>query len=126
MFQKLAILLSCLLASAGAWASEVFVCNTERHAVVVDTLPSGEYCYRSWNKPRGVAEEPDLTVLHGEEAIEGTGPCRHTVWYFTNGNVRYSVSTLGCTEDDPPENASGELSVSVNGEHRKSWWCIAE
>jgi len=108
-----------------AVASEKFACKTSKHTVIVSLLPSGDYQYTVWNKPKSIAGKPDVLIVGGEEITEGTGVCRYTRWEFNSGNVQYIVSTpVTCTEAIPPPDAIGQLSVFINGEHRKSWWCF--
>ena len=127
MFKPLAIALLGSLFCTNSFASQEFVCNTVKHTAIVNLLPSGEYRYMAWNKPKSITKEPDIVVFAGVETVEGTGPCRHIVWIFNNGNVQYNVSSpIGCTEAEPPLNANGQLSVFINGEHKKSWWCIQQ
>lgn len=105
-------------------ASQQFVCETSKHTVTIDLLPSGQYQYMAWNKPKSIAEKPDMVVVGGKEKNEGTGICRHSRWEFNKGNVQYIVSRpVTCTESIPPSNTTGQLSVFINGEHKKSWWC---
>jgi hypothetical protein len=113
----------CYVCPGSAAALEEFVCKTSKHTVIVDLQPSGEWRYRSWNKPKDTHEKPDRLVLGGEETVEGTGPCRYATWSFSNGNVEYVVNTLGCTETIPPAGTVGELSVYIDGDLKKTWWC---
>ena len=125
MFSRLAIFtLSIYLGSGSAYAERDFVCNTVKHTAIVDRLTSEDYRYRVWDKPKSITQQPDKIVLGGQETVEGMGPCRHIRWTFTTGSVEYAVSTLGCTESIPPEGVTGKLSVFVDGEHKKSWWCV--
>lgn len=108
-----------------AEASEQFVCKAAKHTVAISLLPSGKYQYRSWNKPKSITDDPDMVLVGGEEITEGTGVCRYTRWEFKKKNVEYIVSTpVTCTESVPPPNATGQLSVFINNEHKKSWWCL--
>jgi hypothetical protein len=110
---------------SNALASEQFVCKTSKHTVTVNLLPSGKYQYKAWNKPKSITEEPDMVVDGGERITEGTGVCRYTRWEFNNGRVQYIVSTpVTCTETTPPPNATGTLSVFINNDHKKFWWCL--
>lgn len=125
MLKSLIILIIGSFVFSTAAASEKFACSTSKHTVIVTLLPSGNYQYRAWNKPRSITEKPDVLIVGGEEITEGTGVCRYTRWEFTSNNVRYIVSkSVTCTQDFPPPNAIGQLSVFINGEHRKSWWCF--
>ena len=111
------------LCCANAFAEHHFVCKTSKYTAIIDRLPAGDYRYRVWNKPKSMSQASDLVVLGGVGTVEGTGPCRHRLWMFNNGDVEYIVSTLGCTESIPPEGTIGEISVFVGGEYKKSWWC---
>lgn len=125
MLKSLIILIIGSFVFSTAAASEKFACSTSKHTVIVTLLPSGNYQYRAWNRPKSITGKPDVLIVGGEEITEGTGVCRYTRWEFTSNNVRYVVSTpVACTEDMPPPNATGRLSVFINGEHRKSWWCF--
>lgn len=113
------------LVFSSAFAAEQFTCKTSAHIVTIDQLSSNQYQYRAWNKPKSITKKPDTIIARGKEITEGTGVCRYTRWEFNNSNTQYIVSTpVTCTEDIPPSNATGRLSVFVNGEHRKSWWCL--
>ena len=110
---------------SNALASEEFVCKTPKHTVTITLLLSGKYQYMAWNKPKSIAKKPDTVVVGGKEITEGTGVCRYTRWEFNKGNVQYIVSRPAtCTESIPPSNATGQLSVFINGQHKKSWWCL--
>jgi len=125
MLKYLTTLIIGLFVFSAAIASEKFVGKTSKHTVIVSLLPSGKYQYRAWNKPKSIAEKPDVLIVGGEEITEGTGVCRYTRWEFHRNNVQYIVSApVTCTEAIPPPNATGQLSVFINGEHRKSWWCF--
>ena len=125
MLKYLMLLLMGSFIVANAVASEQFVCKTSKHTVNINLLPSGKYQYMAWNKPKSTTEKPDIAVEGGQEITEGTGVCRYTKWEFNNGNVQYIVSKPAtCTESIPPSNATGQLSVFINHEHKKSWWCL--
>ena len=125
MFKRFLVvsLLSCLC-YVNAFAEERFFCDAAKHTVIVSTTSSGEYLYRAWNKPKHITQKPDMEIIGGTEVVEGTGPCRYAAWSFAKGNVQYVVSTLGCTEAMPPAGATGSLAVYIDGELRKSWWCM--
>jgi len=111
--------------STAVIAEQVFVCQTKKHTVVIDSLPDDDFSYKAWNKPKSIESEPDIALANGAEEVEGTGPCRHIVWKFTNNSVEYVVEKgLGCTESDPPKDAIGSLSVYENGDQKATWWCF--
>ncbi|MGE8539149.1 MAG: hypothetical protein ACN6NI_07680 [Acinetobacter sp.] len=118
------IIIGSLLFS-NAWAAEKFVCKTSTHTVLINPLSSGQYKYTAWNKPKNMADKPDLVIMRGKQLIEGTGACRYTRWEFNHGNTQYVLSTpVTCTESIPPANAIGELSIFINDALRKSSWCL--
>lgn len=100
-----------------------FVCNAEKHRVVVDADGSGKLRYRSWNKPRLLAEVPDLEISPGTRRYDGTGPCVYATWTFKNSETEYSVSERGCPDYSVPSEATGELTVSTAGKLQQTWWC---
>lgn len=104
----------------------VFACETNRVTALVARLPTGEFGYAAWNKPKkpGKADaKPDLVLEGGAEAFEGTGACAHRLWRFTNGDYEYQLSELGCTEEEPPDESIGQLSVFKKGDHQATSWC---
>lgn len=126
MHKSIAFIIAGSFVMANAISGELFLCKTSKHTVAINSLASGEYQYKAWNKPKSITEKPDLVLVGGKEITEGTGVCRHTRWDFDNNNVQYEVSTpVACTESIPPENATGQLSVFINGEVKKSWWCFS-
>ena len=102
-----------------------FVCDAEKHRVVVDALPGRAYRYRAWDKPRSITERPDVEVSTGTKEYQGTGPCRHPIWTFADGDSEMVVSGLGCSaaSNQPPAGARGTLDVSVTKEENGHWWC---
>lgn len=104
-----------------------FVCQTQTHRIVVDTVAGGALRYRSWNKPRAVTEAPDLALTKGESAIEGNR-CGDPVYTFKNGATEYRVEgSLSCYPTSeayaPPKGATGRLEVTVAGKPAAGSWC---
>jgi hypothetical protein len=89
----------------------VFVCNAAQHKVAVDYTRATGFRYRSWNIPRLVTDQPDLTLLRGDSKIEGTGPCARSLWTFRQGDTEYLVGGRGCGDRGGPD-ARGELTVT--------------
>lgn len=119
------LMLLSFVINSHAFSMERFVCNTSKHTIIVNQTQSGEFLYRAWNKPKSTTEIPDMRVSNGLEQVEGTGVCRYIMWTFSNGNVEYIVRTLGCGGDVmPPKNTKGDLAVYINGQLKKTWWCI--
>jgi hypothetical protein len=90
----------------------VFVCNAAQHKIAVDYTRTTGFRYRSWNIPRLVTDQPDLTLLKGDAKIEGTGPCASHIRTFRQGDTEYSVGELGCTDGSEGPDARGRLTVT--------------
>jgi hypothetical protein len=90
--------------------------------VIIDSVAETPR-YRSWRKPRAIAEKPDLEIARGVQESEGTTPCAHSIWTFRNGDTSYTVSELGCSEGDPDGRARGELTVQTPKGGELTWWC---
>jgi hypothetical protein len=99
----------------------LFVCNADKHRIIVDMSSDGGVRYRSWNKPRSLADKADIVVAGGSADIEGTSVCAHSLWTFKKGKTTFLVSEPGCGE--MPEGASGEIEVLVDEERRMQSWC---
>jgi hypothetical protein len=93
----------------------VFACNAALHKIAVDYTRTTGFRYRSWNIPRAVTEQPDLTVLSGDAKVEGTGPCAIHLWTFRQGDTEYTVGELGCTDGSEGPGARGRLTVTRGG-----------
>jgi hypothetical protein len=48
----------------------LFVCNADKHRIIVDMSSDGGVRYRSWNKPRSLADKADIVVAGGSADIE--------------------------------------------------------
>jgi hypothetical protein len=105
----------------------IAVCETSIHRVVVDSAVAsgGKLRYRVWNKPHFPPDAPDLILTSGAASSEGTGPCEHDIWTFTQGDTTYTLTELRCGfgTDGPPDDARAQLEVAVKGQVKKSWWC---
>lgn len=117
-----------LLATAATHAQSTqdgFICDTDKHHIVIDRAANGTLNYRAWNKPRSVDRKPDVEVHGGTEETVGTDPCVNTDWTFRRGNVEYFVSdNARCSEGKPPRNASGMVVVSINKAFASRYWCL--
>jgi hypothetical protein len=100
-----------------------FICDAEKHRVVIDSNASNRSRYRAWNKPHSTTEAPDIEIAGPGANVEGTSPCTHSIWTFKKGRAEFEVSDMGCTESTPPKGAVGQLSVSVGGTVKQKWWC---
>ena len=104
-----------------------YVCQTQTHRIVVETLADGTLRYRSWNKPRSVTEAPDLEIAKGDSTFEGTQVCAVPIYTFKNGSNVYRVEGgLGCfgdAEPGPPRDATGRLEVGVADKPVTDSWC---
>ncbi len=102
-----------------------FVCDAEKHRVVIDLNADDTPRYRSWNKPRSLTEPPDLEVATGTKDYEGTGPCAHPIWRFQAGDAEFTIDRGGCFADSNPplpQGYRGSLEVKV-GRKSQSWTC---
>ncbi len=100
-----------------------FICDAEKHRVIVDQTSNTTARYRAWDKPRSIADPSDLEIPAGQIELEGTSPCGHTFWNFRKGNTRYVVSDLGCTDGREPRGAVGNLEIYSNSNLLQRWWC---
>jgi hypothetical protein len=103
-----------------------FVCDADKHRVIVDTSGDAILRYRAWSKPRSLLDKPDLQILGGKRGSEGSGSCRYTTWTFTRDGVNYSLDGPGgCFEQghEPPSDSNGSLTVMIPGKADTSWWC---
>jgi hypothetical protein len=103
-----------------------FVCDADKHRVIVDAVGDGPPRYRAWTKPHSITEKPDLEIAAGKRGVEGSGPCSYTIWKFTNNGTEFDLSGPGgCYEESkqPPADSKGTLEVSVPGKPIVSWWC---
>jgi hypothetical protein len=102
-----------------------FICQTQAHRIVVDTLAGGTLRYRAWDKPRPVTETPDLEISTGEGTFEGHSVCAYPVYTFKNGSTVYQIEgALGCWGDNepgPPKGATGRLEVTIEGKAADQW-----
>jgi len=103
-----------------------FVCNADKHRVIVDASGDDVLRYRAWSKPRSLLDKPDLEILGGKRGSEGSGSCRYSTWGFTRGGVTYSLEGPGgCFEQghEPPSDSNGSLTVTIPGKPGSNWWC---
>jgi hypothetical protein len=100
-----------------------FICDADRHRIVIDQASYNTARYRAWNKPRALAEQPDLEISAGQIEGEGTGPCVHAYWKFRRDTTEYVVSDLGCTDGREPPGAIGNLEVYRDSKLLHRWWC---
>jgi len=105
--------------------SGMFICNTEKHRIIVAKQSGSVFRYRSWNLPKTVIDKPDMEIFQ-EKVLsrEGSGACKHSQYTFNTGNAQFIIdNNLGCTETDPPKNAVGSLWIFVNGDMKNHYWC---
>lgn len=105
--------------------SGMFICNTEKHRIIVAKQAENVYRYRSWNLPKTLTDKPDMELLQEKVlTTEGSGTCKHSQYTFNTGNAQFIIdNNLGCTETDPPKNAVGSLWIFVNGDMKNHYWC---
>ncbi|MGD0801804.1 MAG: hypothetical protein ABR906_10855 [Terracidiphilus sp.] len=104
-----------------------FICQTQTHRIVIDTVAGGKLRYRAWNKPRSITEAPDLEIANGDGTVEGTNVCAVPIYTFKNVSAVYKVEGgLGCwgdSEPGPPSGATGRLEVTVKDMPETNLWC---
>lgn len=101
-----------------------FLCQTQTHRIVIDSMKDGTVRYRSWDKPRPLTDKPDLELLKGDGSFEGTQVCATPIYTFTAGKTVYRVEGgLGCYEEEPPKDATGRLQVSIDDKPVTQAWC---
>jgi hypothetical protein len=104
-----------------------YICQTQTHRIVVDTVKGGDLRYRAWNKPRPLTEAPDLEISTGDGTFEGSNVCAVPIYTFKKGAAVYRVEGgLGCFGDNepgPPKDATGQLIVTVKDKPAVEAWC---
>jgi hypothetical protein len=105
-----------------------YVCQTQTHRIVIDTLADGKLRYRSWNKPRPVAGAPDLELEPGAGTFEGTDVCAVPIYTFKNDKTVFTIDGgVGCGPDSGPDalpkNATGHLLVKAADKTVLDAWC---
>ncbi|SDF86818.1 hypothetical protein [Paraburkholderia phenazinium] len=106
-------------------ANVAFVCDTDKHHVVIDHAADVTLSYQAWNKPHTVNQKPDIELHAGTEETIGTDPCVSTNWTFKRGNVEYWVSdSATCTDGKPPRGAYGNIVVEINKQFVSRYWCV--
>jgi hypothetical protein len=117
--------LAVATAQAQPALADRFVCDTNRHHVVIDQDVDGSPRYRAWNKPHPLNQKPDVEIRRGTEETAGTDPCVNTTWTFKRGTVEYSVSdSAACTDGKPPPAASGFIVVEIDSQFADRYWCV--
>jgi hypothetical protein len=102
-----------------------YTCETKKHRISIEELPTGAARYRSWNKPKSPSGPPDVEISDGKQTFEGTGVCAYPSYTFTVGNIVYEVQGgLGCTDGSEPAKATGRLSVTISGKQVTDAWCF--
>ena len=103
-----------------------FVCDADKHRVIVDAVGDGAPRYRAWTKPHSLTEKPDLEIAGGKREFQGSGVCAYTIWRFTSRGTEFEVDEREvCYEEgkQPPADSNGTLEVSMPGKPAVSWWC---
>jgi len=105
-----------------------YICQTQTHRIVIDTLTDGTLRYRSWNKPRPVAGTPDLELKTGTEEFEGTDLCAVPVYTFKSGQTEFTIDGgLGCGpdsgDDAPPKDTTGHIQIKTGNKTVADAWC---
>jgi hypothetical protein len=89
-------------------------CQTDTNRLIIDDV-NGTLRYRSWEKPHSILQPPDTELTRGTEEVQGTSPCEHPVWTFTNDGTEIVVRALGgCNDVQPRSGSVGMLHISKN------------
>lgn len=104
----------------------LFMCKTEKHNISIRQNDKNLYEYRSWNKPKTISEQPDMSIVAKNAIlVDGTQSCKTTTFVFYRGNVKFEVDDNAiCVEGNPPKNAVGNLRVFIGGELKSHYWCL--
>ncbi len=80
--------------------SNIIYADNEKITIKVDELENNDIRYTSWNKPKDIADEPDLTLYNGE--IEKQDSPGRTHFIFKNEDWKYIVEDyiLGERDED--------------------------
>ncbi len=103
-----------------------YVCRTEKHSIMVDLEPNNVLRYRAWDAGHSILGKPDLELTGGKAQFGGTGVCAVPFWTFKSGPYSYEVDgAIGCYNSNhpPPQDATGNLTISRHGEVVSSTWC---
>lgn len=52
-----------------------FVCNADKHRIIVDAVGDSAPRYRAWTKPHALTDKPDIEIPDGKREFDGSGPC---------------------------------------------------
>jgi hypothetical protein len=72
--------------------------ENKKFLIRVDRLSNGELIYRSWSKPKTIADKPDLKLSNGVIDKQGTGGGYHFI--FKNGAWKYIIENNLMGESD--------------------------
>jgi hypothetical protein len=100
-------------------------CKTTQYRAIVDIGSNGKPRYREWKAEQSTTENPNSVIYGGTENVEGTGGCSHREWKFKDRRTIVKVAELGCFPDSnqPPKDATGQLSITTNDGKDNWWWC---
>jgi hypothetical protein len=104
-----------------------YVCQTQGHRIVIDTVEGGDLRYRAWKKPRSVTEAPDLSLWSGKQRFDGSDVCAVPIYSFKNGDITYEVGAgTGCYSEasKPPDGATGDLTILRKDQTISHEWCF--
>ncbi len=78
--------------SVQPWKVNLYVCETDKYLFRIDSLVN-DLRYISWNKPKSIADKPDLVLLHGMKVYEG-GSMATPFYSFKDNDLVYRVDDL--------------------------------
>ena len=93
--------------SVAHYATSVLEWKTKRFHIRVDDVGNGNLRYVAWPNSKKLSEAPDIVLLNGKVAIDGSG--RNQRYIFNNGKFSYqlNVNVIGTTSST----SSGTLEV---------------
>ena len=95
--------------SVAKFQKPVLEWETEGFHIRIDKMGDWDFRYASWSAKQSTSEEPDLILLNGKIAFQGSGG-NHT-YSFTNGDYVYKCYVWEIAETDSP----GDLEVFKAG-----------
>jgi len=90
--------------------NNVFVLKTDKFIIRIDNMGNDKYRYASWDINKTTQDKPDIILLNGVHAYDGSGG--NNSYTFKNGDYSYIVSeTIVGAMDSPPY----DLEIIKNG-----------
>lgn len=100
-----------------AWKENILVCQNERFLFKIDLMPNDSLRFILWNRPKGIASQPDLVLFNGIEESRG----RYGGWTYTflNNDKSYIIDDIQLCSS--PEDCGIYLRIMVNEEEKNKF-----